>query len=143
MILVEWGWESTNQERISACRWAREKLTRRMQWANAFGVYGAIAGGGAAIGLLLGGVLTEYASWRWCLLVNVPIALLAVAGALKELKESKAGGNTRYDIPGAVTVTGGLIALVYAFTQAAPVAAGDPSRWTDTATLGWFGLALV
>ena len=111
--------------------------------AKAFGVYGAIAGGGAAIGLLLGGVLTQYASWRWCLLVNVPIALLAVAGALKELKESKAGGNTRYDVPGAVTVTGGLIALVYSFTQAAPVAAGDPSRWTDTATLGWFGLALV
>jgi MFS family permease len=111
--------------------------------AKAFGVYGAIAGGGAAIGLLLGGVLTQYASWRWCLLVNVPIALLAVAGALKELKESKAGGNTRYDIPGAVTVTGGLIALVYAFTQAAPKAAGDPSRWTDPGTLRWFGLALV
>src|SRR5664280_2437323 len=111
--------------------------------AKAFGVYGAIAGGGAAIGLLLGGVLTQYASWRWCLLVNVPIALLAVAGALKELKESKAGGNTRYDVPGAVTVTGGLIALVYSFTQAAPVAAGDPSRWTDTATLGWFATAAL
>jgi EmrB/QacA subfamily drug resistance transporter len=111
--------------------------------AKAFGVYGAIAGGGAAIGLLLGGVLTQYASWRWCLLVNVPIALLAVAGALKELKESKAGGNTRYDIPGAVTVTGGLIALVYAFTQAAPKAAGDPSRWTDPATLAWFAAATL
>jgi EmrB/QacA subfamily drug resistance transporter len=111
--------------------------------AKAFGVYGAIAGGGAAIGLLLGGVLTQYASWRWCLLVNVPIALLAVVGALREVKESKAGGNTRYDIPGAITVTGGLIALVYAFTQAAPKAAGDPSRWTDPATLGWFGIAVV
>jgi len=111
--------------------------------AKAFGVYGAIAGGGAAIGLLLGGVLTEYASWRWCLLVNVPIALIAVAGALREVKESRASGDTRYDTPGAVTVTGGLIALVYAFTQAAPKAAGDPSRWTDPATLGWFGLALV
>ncbi len=111
--------------------------------AKAFGVYGAIAGGGAAIGLLLGGVLTEYASWRWCLLVNVPIALLAVVGALRELKESKAGGNTRYDIPGAVTVTGGLIALVYAFTQAAPAGPGASSRWTDPTTLAWFGLALV
>ena len=111
--------------------------------AKAFGVYGAIAGGGAAIGLLLGGVLTQYASWRWCLLVNVPIALLAVAGALREVKESKAGENTRYDVPGAVTVTGGLVSLVYAFTKAAPKAAGDPSRWTDPATLGWFGLALV
>jgi EmrB/QacA subfamily drug resistance transporter len=111
--------------------------------AKAFGVYGAIAGGGAAIGQLLGGVLTEYASWRWCLLVNVPIALLAVAGALREVKESKASGNTRYDIPGAVTVTGGLIALVYGFTKAAPVTTGDPSRWSDPATLAWFGVALV
>jgi EmrB/QacA subfamily drug resistance transporter len=111
--------------------------------AKAFGVYGAIAGGGAAIGLLLGGVLTEYASWRWCLLVNVPIALLAVAGALREVKESKASGNTRYDIPGAVAVTGGLVTLVYSFTKAAPVAAGDPSRWTDPTTLTWFGVAGV
>jgi predicted MFS family arabinose efflux permease len=91
----------------------------------------------------MGGVLTQYASWRWCLLVNVPIALLAVAGALRELKESKASGNTRYDIPGAITVTAGLIALVYAFTKAAPVAAGDPSRWTDPATLAWLGVAVV
>jgi EmrB/QacA subfamily drug resistance transporter len=111
--------------------------------AKAFGVYGAISGGGAAIGLLLGGVLTEYLSWRWCLLVNVPIALLAVAGAIREVKESKASGNTRYDIPGAITVTGGLIALVYAFTKAAPAGPGDPSRWTDPATLTWFGVAIV
>ena len=111
--------------------------------AKAFGVYGAISGGGAAIGLLLGGVLTEYLSWRWCLLVNVPIALLAVAGALREVKESKASGNTRYDIPGAITVTGGLIALVYAFTKAAPAGPGDPSRWTDPTTLTWFGVSLV
>jgi len=111
--------------------------------AKAFGVYGAISGGGAAIGLLLGGVLTEYLSWRWCLLVNVPIALLAVAGALREVKESKASGNTRYDIPGAITVTGGLIALVYAFTKAAPAGPGDPSRWTDPTTLTWFGVAMV
>ena len=111
--------------------------------AKAFGVYGAIAGGGSAIGLLMGGVLTEYASWRWCLLVNVPIALIAVAGALREVKESKASGTTRYDIPGAITVTGGLLALVYSFTKAAPVAAGAPSRWTDPATLAWFGMAVV
>ena len=111
--------------------------------AKAFGVYGAIAGGGAAIGLLMGGILTEYASWRWCLLVNVPIALLALAGALREIKESKATGTTRYDIPGALTATGGLLTLVYAFNQAAPVAIGDPSRWTDPATLAWFGAAMV
>jgi EmrB/QacA subfamily drug resistance transporter len=111
--------------------------------AKAFGVYGAIAGGGAAIGLLMGGILTEYFSWRWCLLVNVPIAVIAVAGALREIKESKASGNTRYDIPGAVTVTGGLVALVYGFTKAAPVSVGDPSRWSNPATLTWFSVALV
>jgi MFS family permease len=111
--------------------------------AKAFGVYGAIAGGGSAIGLLMGGILTQYASWRWCLLVNVPIALIAVAGALREVKESRASGNTRYDIPGAVTVTVGLVALVYAFTKAAPAAVGDSSRWSDPATLVWFGVAVL
>jgi len=105
--------------------------------AKAFGVYGAIAGSGAAIGLLLGGVLTQYASWRWCLLVNVPIALLAIAGALREVKESKAGGNTRYDVPGAVTVTGGLVSLVYGFTKAAPMAAGDPPTPPASRRLCW------
>ncbi len=111
--------------------------------AKAFGVYGAIAGGGAAIGLLLGGVLTEYASWRWCLLVNVPIAVVTAAIALPIVKESKATGDTTYDIPGAVTVTGGLIALVYAFTQAAPTGPEDTSHWTEASTLLWFGLAAV
>jgi len=71
--------------------------------AKAFGVYGAIAGGGAALGLILGGVLTEYASWRWCLLVNVPISILAAVAALPLVHESKAKGNTSYDIPGAVS----------------------------------------
>ena len=73
--------------------------------AKAFGVYGAIAGGGAAIGLVLGGILTEYASWRWCLLVNVPIALVAFFAAIPMLAESRAEGNRKYDIPGAITVT--------------------------------------
>ena len=83
----------------------------------AFGVYGAISGGGAAIGLILGGILTEYASWRWCLLVNAPIAALTALAAAPVVRESKAQGNTSYDIPGAVTVTGGLVALVFGFTQ--------------------------
>lgn len=111
--------------------------------AKAFGVYGAISGGGAAIGLLLGGVLTEFLSWRWCLLVNVPIALIAVAGALPIVRESKAAGNTTYDIPGAITVTGGLVALVYALTKAAPHAIADKAHWTQGGTLVWFAAALV
>ena len=87
--------------------------------ATAFGVYGAIAGGGAAIGLIMGGVLTQYASWRWCLYVNVPIAIVTALVAVPIVRESRAEGNTSYDIPGAVTVSAGLVSLVYGFTQAA------------------------
>ncbi|MGY1623164.1 MFS transporter [Geodermatophilus sp. SYSU D00965] len=87
--------------------------------AKAFGVYGAIAGGGSAVGLLLGGVLTEYADWRWCFWVNLPVALLAVVLAIPIVPESKAPGDTRYDIPGAVLVTLGLASIVYGFTRVA------------------------
>jgi EmrB/QacA subfamily drug resistance transporter len=111
--------------------------------AKAFGVYGAISGGGAAIGLLLGGFLTEYLSWRWCLLVNVPIALVAVVAAIPIVKESKATGNTSYDIPGAITATGGLVALVYAFTKAAPHGVTDVAHWTEGSVLAWFAAAIV
>ncbi|WP_104134925.1 MFS transporter [Cryobacterium sp. Y62] len=85
---------------------------------KAFAVYGAIAGGGAAVGLILGGVLTEYASWRWCLYVNVPIAIVAIAAAIPVVRESKAHGNTRYDVPGAILVAFGLGSLVFGFAQA-------------------------
>jgi EmrB/QacA subfamily drug resistance transporter len=85
---------------------------------KAFSVYGAIAGGGAAVGLVLGGVLTEYTSWRWCLLVNVPIAIVAIVAAIPVIKESKAHGNTRYDVPGAILVALGLGSLVFGFAQA-------------------------
>jgi len=85
---------------------------------KAFSVYGAIAGGGAAVGLVLGGVLTEYASWRWCLLVNVPIAIVAISAAIPIITESKAHGNTRYDVPGAILVALGLGSLVFGFAQA-------------------------
>ena len=101
--------------------------------ARAFGVFGAISGGGAAIGLIVGGVLTEYASWRWCLGVNVPIALAAAAAAVPFVHESKAHGDTRYDIPGAVLATLGLVSLVYGFTQAAKLK--SPGRSTEV--LGW------
>ncbi len=111
--------------------------------ARAFGVYGAIAGGGAAIGLLLGGVLTEYASWRWCLLVNVPIAIIAVVLAIPYVRESRASGAAQYDIAGAVTVTTGLVALVYGFTKAAPHSYTESAHWTEPSTLVWFALAVV
>ena len=101
--------------------------------ARAFGVFGAISGGGAALGLICGGLLTEYASWRWCLGVNVPIALATAAAAVAVVHESKAPGRTRYDVPGAVLVTVGLLALVYGFTEAAKQK--DPGRSTEV--LGW------
>ncbi|HZV26710.1 MAG TPA: MFS transporter, partial [Acidothermaceae bacterium] len=93
-------------------------FTESRERARAFGVYGAIAGGGAAIGLVLGGTLTQLASWRWTLLINVPIALLAAAAASRFIRESRAEQRHSYDLPGAITVTGGLFLLVYGFTTA-------------------------
>lgn len=115
--------------------------------AVAFSVFGAVSGGGAAIGLILGGVLTEYASWRWCLGVNVPIALATAAAALRVVHESKAHGNTKYDIPGAVMASLGLVSLVYGFTEAAKLK--DPGRstevqgWTDPSTITFLTIAVV
>ena len=109
--------------------------------ARAFGVYGAISGGGAAIGLLLGGFLTQYLSWRWCLLVNTPIAILAVILAIPFVRESKASGSQKYDVAGAITATTGLVSLVYAFTRAAPKGLKDTAHWTDPWTLFFFALS--
>jgi EmrB/QacA subfamily drug resistance transporter len=114
-------------------------FTESRERAKAFGVYGAISGGGAAIGLILGGVLTEYASWRWCLLVNVPIAIAAALAAIPTVHESRADGDRHYDIPGAVLVTGGLVALVYGFTEAAKPGVG----WLSGPTLGLLAAAAV
>ena len=105
---------------------------------RAFAVYGTIGGGGAAVGLVLGGVLTEFLSWHWCLLVNVPIAVVAIAAALPLLKESRAEGDNRYDIPGAVLVTAGLASLVYGFSRAE----GGWGRW-DTVTFLVLGVILL
>ncbi|NDH99151.1 MAG: MFS transporter, partial [Actinobacteria bacterium] len=104
--------------------------------ARAFGVYGAISGGGAAIGLILGGALTEYFSWRWCLGVNTPIAIAAALLALKYVHESKAGGDHSYDLPGVFTASAGLFALVYGFNEAAR------KGWSDSMTLTFLGVAV-
>jgi EmrB/QacA subfamily drug resistance transporter len=93
-------------------------FTEPKERARAFAVYGGISGGGAAIGLILGGLLTQYASWRWTLLINVPFAIFAAIGATRVVRESRSPANHGYDLPGAVTVTGGLLALVYGFTKA-------------------------
>jgi len=84
---------------------------------RALGVFSGITAGGAAIGLLLGGVLTEYFSWRLVLFVNVPIAVFAVLGALRFLPESKDEDAKGFDVPGAILVTGGLTALVFGLVK--------------------------
>ena len=115
--------------------------------ARAFGVFGAISGGGAAIGLIVGGVLTEYANWRWCLGVNVPIALAAAVAAVYIVHESKAHGDTRYDIPGAILATLGLVSLVYGFTEAAkqknPGQSTEVLGWTASSTLFFLVASVV
>lgn len=100
---------------------------------TAFGVYGTIAGSGAAIGLLLGGVLTEFANWRWCLLVNIVFTLIGLIGGLVLLTETRVPGGNRYDIGGAVTATVGLGCLVYGFTLA-------ERGWGETSTIGFLAL---
>ena len=99
---------------------------------KALGVLGAIAGSGAAIGVLLGGILTEYASWRWCFLINVPIAIITLFLVPKFVQESRAEGQSRhFDAVGAVLVTGSLMMLVYGLTQA------NGKGWGSAHTLGF------
>ena len=112
-------------------------FTEPKERAKAFGVYGAVAGGGAAIGLVLGGLLTEYASWRWTLLINVPIAIITAVATAREVKESRAEGEVHYDIPGALTVTAGLLSLVYGFTKA------ETDGWGSTTTVLLLAIAVV
>lgn len=112
-------------------------FTDSKERAKAFGVYGGLSAGGAAIGLILGGVLTEYASWRWCLLVNVPIAIAAFFLATKNVHESKAKGDTRYDVPGAVTSTLGLVSLVYGITKAGEIG------WSSSETITWLAVSVA
>src|SRR6202035_2563874 len=87
--------------------------------------------------LILGGLLTEYASWRWTLLINVPIAILTALAALREVTESRSSVRHGYDISGAIAVTLGLLALVYAFTTA------GTDGWSSVTTLGLFGVAAL
>jgi len=87
----------------------------------------------------VGGVLTEYASWRWCLGVNVPVALIVAGAAVPIVHESKAHGDTSYDIPGAILATLGLVSLVYGFTEAAKRDVG----WTATSTVFFLTAAAV
>ena len=113
-------------------------FTQPRERARAFAVYGAIAGSGAALGLLLGGVLTQYLGWRWCLYVNVPIAVAAAVGGWRVLSGDGGGHRQRVDIPGVIFATGGLVALVYACTEAVS------SGWGSATVIGFLvGSALL
>src|SRR6187397_1946188 len=96
----------------------------------ALGIYGAASGSGAAVGVLLGGVLTSYLSWSWVFFINVPVGLAAIAVAPLLLNEERAARATRhFDILGAASITAGLMLLVYATTRA------TTDGWGATSTL--------
>jgi EmrB/QacA subfamily drug resistance transporter len=96
---------------------------------KAFGVYGAIAGAGGAVGLLVGGVLTSYLSWRWCMYVNLVFAIVAAAGGAVLLKRQPKQAGARLDVPGVVFVSGGVFCLVYGCSNAALHGWGSPSSY--------------
>jgi len=96
---------------------------------KAFGVFGAVAASGTALGLLIGGALTSYLSWRWCLYVNLVFAAIAITGALLLLGRQGKTPGARLDVSGVVEVSGGMFCLVYGFSNAATHGWGTPSTW--------------
>jgi EmrB/QacA subfamily drug resistance transporter len=106
---------------------------------KAFGVYGAIVGAGGAIGLVLGGILTEYLSWRWCLYVNLIFAGLATTGAVTLLRREASRGGSRLDLPGVALVSASMFCLVYGLSNAAT------HSWHTPSTYGFLaaGVALL
>ena len=105
-------------------------FTEPAERGKAFGIFGAVAVGGAAIGLLLGGILTEYLSWRWCLYVNLLIAVPAALAGLALLHNVVPAVKPRLDIPGTVTASTGLFAIVYGLANA------QTHSWGDAVTVG-------
>jgi EmrB/QacA subfamily drug resistance transporter len=106
---------------------------------KAFGIFGAVAGAGGAVGLLLGGVLTEYLSWRWAMYVNLFFAIPAALGALALIRSVAHPDRPRLDIPGTLTASAGLFAIVYGFSQA------ETRGWGDGVTIAFLaaGVALL
>jgi EmrB/QacA subfamily drug resistance transporter len=97
--------------------------------AKAFGIFGAIAGGGASVGLVLGGALTQFLSWRWCLYVNLVIAVPTAIFGMRLLVNHRDPERARIDVPGLLTSSAGLFALVFGFSNA------ETQSWTATATI--------
>src|ERR1700691_4599661 len=96
---------------------------------RAFGVFGSVAAGGGGVGLILGGVLTQYLSWRWTLYVNLVFAVIAVAGALAYMRSSRPASRPRMDWPGAVLAGAGLFLIVFGFSHA------ETAGWAGGLTL--------
>ncbi|HXR49866.1 MAG TPA: MFS transporter, partial [Verrucomicrobiae bacterium] len=104
----------------------------------ALSVWGAVASGGAAVGVLLGGILTQYLNWRWNFFINVPVGIFVVLAALRVVGHHKeVAEHNNLDLPGAISVTAGLMALVYALVKA-PV-----YGWTEHRTLTYFAISFV
>src|ERR1700681_1132236 len=104
--------------------------------SRAMGVYAAMSGAGGSLGLLLGGILTDIASWRWVLFVNVPIGLAVAIGAPRVLGTTPTR-NGRLDLPGALSVTLGMASLVYGLSR------GATGGWSDQVTVGGLAVAVV
>jgi EmrB/QacA subfamily drug resistance transporter len=113
-------------------------FTNPKERGKAFGIYGSVAAGGGAVGLLLGGALTSYLSWRWCLYINLVFAVAAIAGGLLFLKKQPRTG-ARLDVPGVLLVSAGVFCLVYGFSNAAT------HDWATPSTYGFLavGVALL
>jgi EmrB/QacA subfamily drug resistance transporter len=97
---------------------------------RAFGIFGSVAAGGGAVGLILGGLLTQYLSWRWCLYVNLVFALIAVCGALRYIRSTRPADRPRMDWPGTVLACAGLFLIVFGFSHA------ETAGWTSALTIG-------
>jgi EmrB/QacA subfamily drug resistance transporter len=106
---------------------------------RALGIFTAIAGGGGAVGLLLGGVLTEYLTWRWCLYVNVAFAAAALTGAITLIARQPRSRGAGFDVPGSVLAVGGLTAILYGFSEV------STAGWGGAPTIGLLagGVALL
>jgi len=113
-------------------------FTESGERTKALGIWSAIAASGSAVGLLMGGVLTDVASWRWVFFVNVPIGVMTVVLAVRYIIESRVEGARRsYDLAGAATVTGGLVVIVFAIVKA------QSFGWGSARTLGLFAAGIV
>ena len=104
---------------------------------RAFGVFGSVAAGGGAVGLILGGALTQYFSWRWCLYVNLVFAAIAVVGALAFIRSSRPATRPAMDWPGAVLAGAGLFLIVFGFSRA------ESAGWTAAVTIGSLVVGVV